>query len=186
MALRAEQNPRPSESVQSPRRGWVRRDPAEGGYPRSELGPSLSDLIAAGPEPRATATVPIGCPLPIGDLASYVAEAGQDLACVDCHFYRTLDRGPGGAPPRGDAPRVRYGFCCAPEREGMRLVSVDQVGSTTRPETDSRVLACVRSGMTAAATISAATGLGERVVWKAVARLKGEGVLPRSTRISRS
>lgn len=122
----------------------------------------------------------------MGDLVSYATQAEQELACTDCHYFRTVHLAEGGGPPRPNAPQVRYGFCTAPERISMALVSAEAIGSTTRPETDERVLACIRVGVTVAPTIAAMTGLGERVVWKTVRRLKADGVIEAGLRIHRA
>lgn len=164
----------------SPRSGWARREPRQTSPAPSELGPTLRQLIAAGPEPRATTTVPLGCPLPMGELASYVAESGAALACVDCLFFRTIELAAGGAPPRHDAPRIRYGFCTAPERAPMALVSAEPVEArpgahASREVSDERVLACLGAGVTSVAEIARMSGLSPRAVWKAARRLKNGG-----------
>lgn len=180
MAMRAEQNLRTDNPVQSPRSGWAQRAVAEGSPAPLELGPTLRQLIAAGPEPRATATVPVGCPLPVGELTSYVDEAGTDLSCIDCDYYRTVELAEGGAPPRHDAPRIRYGFCTAPERAPMALVTAEPVEArpgahASREASDQRVLACIEAGVTTVTDIARMSGLSPRTVWKAARRLKDAG-----------
>ena len=179
-ATRAEQNPRTSDSVHSPRSGWAPRAAAKGSPAPLEMGVTMRQLIAAGPEPRATATVPLGCPLPMGELASYVAESGATLACIDCSFFRTVELAAGGAPPHHDGPRVRYGFCTAPERAPMALVSAEPIEArpgahASREVSDERVLACLGAGVTSVAEIARMSGLSPRAVWKAARRLKDGG-----------
>lgn len=167
-------------SVYSPRSGWAQRAVTEGSPAPLELGVTMRQLIAAGPEPRATATVPLGCPLPVGELVSYVEEAGTDLSCIDCDYFRTVVLAAGGAPPRHDAPHIRYGFCTAPERAPMALVSAEPVEArpgahASREASDERVLACLEAGVTAVSDIARMSGLSDRTVWKAARRLKDAG-----------
>ena len=189
MALRAEQNPRGEKAVHSPRQGWAQEASTKGSpapLRTDTLGPSVRQLIQSGPEDRATATIPVGCPLPMGELAEYLEASGQDLACVDCQYLRSIVLAPGGGPPRSDQPAIRYGFCTAPERAPMALVSEEPVESRTRPDTDARVLAAILDGMRSAPAIALATGLKERVVWKAARRLKDEGTLDPGIRLKRA
>lgn len=190
MVLRAEQNPPTSDSVHSPRKGWAPRPTAKGSPAPSELGPTLRQLIASGPEPRAIATVPLGCPLPMGELASYVAESGAELACIDCSFFRTIELAPGGAPPRHDAPRIRYGFCTAPERSPMALVSAEPIQArpgahASREVSDERVLACLGAGVTSVAEIARMSGLSPSAVWKSARRLRDAGQIHPDLRMAR-
>ena len=151
----------------------------------------LEGIIAAGPEARQLLTVPVGCPLPAGELAIYVAENDQDLACRDCHFFRQVELGAGGSLPRADADRFRFGFCCAPERQPVALVDVIQIehdedgrfssdrnpNASVRLASDTQLLACLDAGIRHLTQIEAMTGLGDRTIWKALARLRAAGLV---------
>lgn len=160
----------------------------------------LKGIIAEGPEGRQLLTVPIGCPLPAGELAAYVADADQDLACRDCHFFRQVELGPGGSLPRSGSERFRFGFCCAPERQPVALVDVIQLerededgrfsadrnpNATARLASDTQVLACLDAGVRHLTQIKTMTGLGTRTIWKALGRLRRAGLVGADVQITR-
>lgn len=191
MRTTEEQNLQTSKTVHSPVTGWASATSAQGSpahpeigpdFSSSSLGPTLRRLIAAGPEPRATATVPTGCPLPMGDLVDYLAESPDRFACTECAYFRTVELAPGGSMPRYDQPRIRYGFCTAPERTPMALVSAEPVvarpgAHASRVESDSRVLAALENGVTSVSEIARVSGLSQRVIWSSARRLKAGGVV---------